>query len=88
MADKVLPDFRCLDLSDIKIPLVSVYNKDTADYPGLYVARLYDASIPCPTNCVLTSQSYEDLVNRINASFGARIKSSPTDDPNVIESWL
>ena len=57
--DKTLPAFRWEQIrAAAKVPLICVY-ENPADYPGKYVARLWD--LQRPTGFVMVADSLEDV---------------------------
>lgn len=66
-------------------PIITVYH-DPADYPGKYVARLYD--IQRPTNMVVVADTYEDVRAAIPAGRMVRLERDAADDPVIVENWV
>lgn len=68
------------------LPIVTVYDSP-ADYPGMYVARLWD--IDRPTDCVIVSGSLSGIqgVIRLILPQMSFIPRS-TDDPCIVGSYL
>lgn len=66
------------------MPLIAVY-RSPADYPGKFVARLWDAHHP--TNLIMTTDSLDELLQRRPPEMIV-IGRQPSDDPIIIETWL
>lgn len=79
-----------IDLNLIsKMPIISVYRNTTKDYPGKFVARLYDIR-PGEvryTRYIMLADHIRNIHEGI-PSYMTRIEPQPTDDPVVLESWL
>lgn len=88
MQTKRVKSFRQVDFSDIKAPMIVIYNSPS-DYPGKYIARVWEAAIPAATNCI---QIWDDLEERRMdiwaAGFIARFPRAAGDDPVIVESWM
>lgn len=67
-----------------RFPFVAVY-KSPRDYPGKWVARLFDIGVPTARHCV--RDSYEELLREIDTESMHRIPRSPEDDPVIVEAW-
>ena len=60
----------------VKAPIVCVYNGPT-DYPGQFVARLWD--LDKPTRYIVVAAIPEDMI---------RFHRDQSDDPCIVESWI
>lgn len=80
----IVESFNDVDCSDLTIPMVVVYCCPI-DFPGKYVARLFD--MDNPTNCVIVSDNYQEIVKGI-PSHMYKIKRDPNDEPQILETWL
>ena len=88
MKTKQVRSFREVDFSDIKMPMIVICNSPT-DYPGKYIARVWDAEIPAATSCIQTSDTLEKLRKDIKAAgFSLRLMRAAGDDPVIVESWM
>lgn len=67
-----------------RMPIIVVY-KDTKDYPGQYVARLWD--LITPTEVVVVKNTLEEIRNEIPEGF-INIGRMSNDDPVIVESWI
>ncbi len=83
--DKVVESF---DLSKItktsKFPLICIYNSPK-DYPGKYVARLWD--VDKPTNMVAIAESLEEI-REAKPPEMMIMDRMPNDDPVIVETWI
>jgi predicted RNase H-like HicB family nuclease len=90
MADRIINDINSLDISDLKIPMLVVYNQTTIEYSGQFVARIFEAKIPAPTDCVLVANTYEELRQHIDSSyrFTHRMERNKDDVQEIVEVWI
>lgn len=83
--DKVVKSF---DLNKItkstKFPLICIYNSPR-DYPGKYVARLWD--VDKPTNTVAVAESLQEIRKAKPADM-VIMQRQPQDDPVIVETWI
>ena len=83
--DKVVESF---DLSKItktsKFPLICIYN-NPKDYPGKYVARLWDTNIP--THTIAIADNLEEIRETKPAEM-VIMGRQPQDDPIIVETWI
>ena len=91
MQDKVAQTIAQVDLSDLKVPMISVYGPNQIEYPGKYVARICD--LEKITNTVIIKDSYEDLQqdiinNRPYQIIGHFIDRNMFDNPALIGTWV
>jgi hypothetical protein len=71
------------------MPIITIYNNTTKDYPGKFVARLYDIKPGevCRTRYILLSDRLDKLRKKI--PFGmTRFSPQAEDDPVVLETWI
>ncbi len=66
------------------VPIIAIYN-NPADYPGKYVARLWD--INKATKFIVVRDSLEEIRKTI-PSYMARLGACSMDDPVIVETWL
>lgn len=78
-----------IDISSIsKMPLITVYQNTTKDYPGKFVARLFDirpGEVRYTRYIMLAEnlqQIHEDIPKHMT-----RFAPQSTDDPVVLETW-
>ncbi len=82
--DIVLDSFQ--DINKLcQVPIVVVY-KNTTDYPGECVARLWDIHNK-PTKFVMIKDNIESIRDNLPKTM-IRIERSPGDDPVIIETWI
>jgi len=65
-------------------PLICVY-KYPADYPGKYIARLWDINIP--TNIIAIAESLE-TIREIKPLEMVILPRQTNDDPCIVETWI
>ena len=82
--DKVVKSF---DLKRItkstRFPLICVY-KNPKDYPGKYIARLWD--VDRPTNIAAIAESLEEI-REAKPPDMVIMQRQPQDDPVIVETW-
>jgi hypothetical protein len=82
---KIVNSFKDINVYGIcKLPLITVYNSPN-DFPGKYVARLWDV------NKATEYAMVKDTLQEIRANIPpimAKLLHSPGDDPVIIETWL
>lgn len=66
-------------------PVIAVY-KNPSDYPGKYVARVFDMNRP--TNLAVVAETYEELLEAIPTQAMTRMERSAKDDPVIVETWI
>lgn len=75
-----------VDFTGLKLPIITVY-KSPRDYPGCYVARVFD--MDKPTNVTITRDNLEDLQQDIAEHTGmVFIPRSMEDGQQVIGTWI
>ena len=85
MEDKVVKSFDMNSLIKItRLPLICIYNSPS-DYPGKYVARLWD--VDKPTNMVAVAESLEEIREAKPADM-VIMQRQPQDDPVIVETWI
>ena len=70
-------------LTQLKMPMFVIY-RDPVDYPGKFVARVFDLNKPTPY-CAIRD-SYNEIVETVPEAM-TRIPRDPHDDPKIIETW-
>ena len=70
--------------NDIKIPLITIYY-NPSDYPGKYVARLFDCSNP--THYIVLADTLENIRQSIPPTMRC-FRRHPDDDPCIVEVWI
>ena len=89
--DKILKTVTDLDMSDMVLPIITLYKKPY-DYPEHYVARVWECAPPkgmkgpLPTNTVILydtlSQAEKDL-----RPF-TRMERNENDDPKIVATFF
>ena len=83
--DKAVQTF---DLSRIakatQFPLICIYNSPK-DYPGKYIARLWDVNRP--TNIVAIAESLDEIRKTKPADM-VIMQRQLQDDPVIVETWI
>lgn len=86
MQDKQADSIREIDLTGLKIPMITVYKKPL-DYPNKYVARVFDG--PRSTNAVMVKDTLlelqKDIANHTRMCFFAADKD---DAPCIVGTWI
>ena len=83
--DKVVRSFDLNSLMQItRLPLICVYN-NPSDYPGKYVARVWD--VDRPTNVVAIADSLEEI-REAKPPEMMIMDRIPNDDPVIVETWI
>lgn len=77
---KRVPTLNLVDYSDIKVPLVVIYDSPK-DFPGKVVARVWDGEKNRPTNVYC-----EDDV--MSAGFIFKFPRTPEDDACIVETYM
>jgi hypothetical protein len=67
------------------VPIIVVYNS-LLDFPGKYVARLWDIHNR-PTAYVMLKDTLDEIRAGIPETM-VRLDRAETDDPVIVESWL
>lgn len=85
MEDKVVKSFDMNSLIKItRLPLICIYN-NPSDYPGKYVARLWD--VDKPTNMVAIAESLEEI-REAKPPEMMIINRIPNNYPIIVETWI
>ena len=66
------------------MPIITIF-KSPADYPGKYVARVFD--VDKPTTLAAVADTYEELQQAIPAGM-VRLERNEKDDPVILETWI
>jgi hypothetical protein len=71
------------------VPIITVYKNTTKDYPGKYVARLFNIKPGevLYTRYIMLSDSLQKIRSEIPPSMTMMLPHS-NDDPVVLETWL
>ena len=86
--DIIIKDFR-IYLKRCNIPQITIYNENTVDYKGKFVARLFDLkkSGLVVSNLIYLSTDLAELRNVIPHEM-IFIPRTEDDDPNIIGSYI
>lgn len=82
--DVILNDLNSVDLSDLRMAMIVIYY-NAADYPGKYLARIWDSDKP--TNVVIVNDNIDYLRNLIPKNM-TNIGREKEDDSCIVEVWL
>lgn len=78
-----------LTISEIRewtfLPLITIY-KSPSDFPGKYVARLWDLNRPTPVAVI--ADTYDKLTERLPLEVMTKMPRRPEDDPVIMEVWM
>ena len=91
MQDKVVKTIAEVDVRELNVPVINIYGPEQIEYPGKYVARIFD--IDKATNAVIISDSYEELQqdiinNKPYQIIGHFIERDRFDPPAFIGTWV
>ena len=67
------------------MPIIMIF-ESPEDYPGKYVARVFD--VDKPTNLAAVADTYEELLEAIPTGQMLRMERAPNDDPAIVETWV
>lgn len=86
MAVKIALSISEVDLSNIEVPVIVVY-EHPSDYPQYYVARIFNVDKPTDTIMLKDTleEIQEDVRNNTNMMFMLR---GAEDDPCIVGVWL
>lgn len=87
VSDVNIRTFGNADLSGITMPMIAVY-KNPADYPGWFVARVFDHGRPL--NIHIRRRTVEEIRADIIRRFPGMIPFAPgaEDDSHIVETWI
>lgn len=76
-------------LSKFNLPVITIFNKNTKDYKGKYIARIFDTKPGTIeiTRYIVTSKYLVDIKNMIPATM-IKFDRTEQDDPNIIETYV
>jgi hypothetical protein len=84
--DIILESFTKLPLGKmVQVPIIAIY-KSPKDYPGKYVARLWDIRNR-PTIYVTVANTLDIIREGIPRNMH-RLPPFPSDDPVLVETWI
>ncbi|ODP26685.1 hypothetical protein PTI45_03964 [Paenibacillus nuruki] len=78
-----------VDMSEMKFPLITVYDKTTSDFQGRFVARLFDIrdGKSYVTSVAVVADKYEDIISKIPERFNF-FNRNESDDPVILGVWI
>lgn len=86
--EKIMENMRQVDFSNLRFPLIVVY-KNPRDYPGVYVARIWDGARNLPTDTLIMRKTLQEIREDIkSAGFITWSIRQQWDDPVIAEIWL
>lgn len=77
-------DFYQVDFGQYTLPIIAVYFSPD-DYPGRYVARVFD--LQQPTSLIIVKDDLDAIRASIPPIF-ARLDRSAEDVPAIVETWI
>lgn len=84
--DIILDSFRDRRLNQlVKVPIIAIY-KSPKDYPGMYVARLWDINDK-PTKYIVVDKKLSNLRRSI-PTYMTRIDRYQNEDRVIVESYI
>ena len=79
---------KAFDLAELRrktrLPIIVIF-RSPKDYPGKYVARVFDLN--SPTMLAVTADTLEEIRGCVPEGM-TRFPRSAADDPAIVESWL
>lgn len=86
--NKRVESINMADLSDMKFPMVVVYNRP-ADFPDKIIARIWEGSINKPTNMYCEYDSIDECrKDAYSAGFNTKIDRNPMDEICIVETYI
>ena len=86
MLEKRVESIKEVDFSGLKVPFVAVY-RSPEDFPGMYVARVYD--LDKPTDTVMVKTKLEDIVADIQENTRmVFVPRGKEDVPALVGVWM
>ena len=84
---KLINTFSQMDFGGMQNPIIVIYNSPT-DYPGYFVARVWDMDKPTDTLMLKKKLSTirEDIKTHLPTM--VRLPRAKKDDPCIVETWL
>lgn len=69
----------------VKVPLIVIY-KNPSDFPGKYVARLFNLDVP--TKMCAIADTYQEILKAIPRQIMVRFPRNMEDDKCIVETWV
>lgn len=77
-----------VDLSGLSIPMAVMYNSPD-DYPGKYVARIFEGATCNPTDVIIIRETQEETRKDIKAAgFKVFFPRDRNDAKCIVETWM
>lgn len=84
--DHIIGSIKNVDMSDLRIAVIAVY-ESPEDYPGKYVARVFDVDMP--TNVVMVRDTLEEIQGDIRKNTAKEFfRRGKEDVPCMIGAWI
>lgn len=83
--DKIVDQFTEELMNQCKIALITIYNPNTKDYPGKFVARMFDVNIP--TIYVVLADTLDEIRSKI-PEWMTMCAASKDDDIVILETYI
>lgn len=84
--DKIVRSIKEVDMSDIYIPVIAVY-ENQEDYPGMCVARIFDMNRP--TDTVIVRKTVKEINRDIKRHKGMiKVARTKNDVPSLVCMWV
>lgn len=80
----IVESFANVDFSKLFMPVIVVY-ENPKDYPGRFVARLFD--LDKPTRVAVVKETLDEVRKAIPRSMVSIVRSK-FDDPAIFEIWI
>lgn len=86
--NKRVESMRDVDYSELRFPMITIYERPK-DFPGEYVARVWDGAGPKATNIIKTAPAAGILREDIKAAgFTICFPRAEGDDECIVETWI
>ena len=86
MKDNNIQSFKDVDFSNVSVPFIALF-RGPDDYPGKYVARLFD--LDKPTNAVMVRDGLEEIEEDIKTNTNLVFVERGTEDvKSLLGVWM
>ena len=86
MEDRKVSSMNRVNFSSLRLPAIAVH-ENPSDYPGKFMARIFDADIP--TNIVMVKDTLEELQHDIRQNTNMVFFTRGTEDvESMIGAWV
>lgn len=87
IAEKLNP-FCNVNYDNMILPSITIYDSP-ADHRRVYVARLFESTVPAPLNTFAISDNIDELRDMIRAAgFKFHTPRDAYDLPTIVETWF